>query len=722
MEQNSEIWEKVVRKLRAGMMPPQGSPRPNTVVYESLTSQIESDLDRIASLHPHLPTPAVHRLNRTEYANAIHEILGLEIDAATYLPADDSSYGFDNVVSGLQVSPTLVEAYVSAASKLSRLALGHETAPSRKTYYAREDYSQETQVEGLPFGTRGGLLARHYFPADGEYLVSWVPVRNTVGTLYGGDSPNEFVELTLDGARIKLYEIGKDIPLAANVQSDKNEVRISVKAGEHAVGLTFLANTLIPHPYLNRSYRRSVLDDNPIDGIMQSPQISQMTIQGPAAGAATGETTSRKKIFACTPASQAQETTCAKTILTSLARRAYRRPLATGDIDTLMSFYRSGSSAGFEQGLEKGVEFILAHPEFVFRTESAPTSVKPGEAYRVSDLELASRLSFFLWSQGPDDQLLKIAAAGKLHAPDVLQAEALRMLKDRRASNLVRNFALKWMDLDNLREAEPDPNLFPTFNNQLRKDLSTEVESFVGSVLLDDRNVGDLLTADHTFLNERLAKHYGIDSVLGPQFRRVTLDNPQRWGLLGKGAVLLKTSYGDRTSPVLRGAWILDKLMGTPPTPPPPDVDTDLSQPKGAPPKTLRARLESHRSKPGCNQCHGVIDPIGLAMENYDAIGRWRDRDGEANAPIDAKTVLPNGRPVEGPSELRDALFGGRDLFVRAFTEKLMMYAVGRELEYYDMPQVRAVVRRAAAQDYRLSAIVSGIVASDAFRRQAVKD
>ena len=293
------------------------------------------------------------------------------------------------------------------------------------------------------------------------------------------------------------------------------------------------------------------------------------------------------------------------------------------------------------------------------------------------------------------------------------------MLKDRRASNLVRNFALKWMDLDNLREAEPDPNLFPTFNDQLRKDLSTEVESFVGSVLLEDRNVGDLLTADHTFLNERLAKHYGISAVLGPQFRRVTLDDPQRWGLLGKGAVLLKTSYGDRTSPVLRGAWIMDKLMGTPPTPPPPDVDTDLSQPKGAPPKTLRARLESHRSKPGCNQCHGVIDPIGLAMENYDAIGRWRDRDADANAPIDAKTVLPNGRPVEGPSQLRDALFGGSDLFVRAFTEKLMMYAVGRELEYFDMPQVRAVVRRAAAQDYRLSAIVSGIVASDAFRMQA---
>jgi hypothetical protein len=369
------------------------------------------------------------------------------------------------------------------------------------------------------------------------------------------------------------------------------------------------------------------------------------------------------------------------------------------------------------------VAAILVSPEFLFRAIKTPegrAAVASGAAFPLSDLELASRLSFFLWSQGPDEALLKIAAAGKLRAPNVLQAEALRMLKDPRASSLVRNFALKWMDLDNLREVEPDPNLFPTFNDQLRKDLAVEVESFVASVLLEDRNVGDLLTANHTFLNERLARHYGIRSVLGAQFRRVTLDNPQRWGLLGKGAMLLKTSYGDRTSPVLRGAWIMDKLMGTPPTPPPPDVDTDLSQPKGAPPRTLRARLESHRSKPGCNQCHGVIDPIGLAMENYDAIGRWRDRDVEANAPIDAKTVLPNGRPVDGPSELREALFGGRDLFVRAFTEKLMMYAVGRELEHFDMPQVRAVVRRAASQDYRLSALVSSIVASDAFRMQGI--
>jgi hypothetical protein len=347
-----------------------------------------------------------------------------------------------------------------------------------------------------------------------------------------------------------------------------------------------------------------------------------------------------------------------------------------------------------------------------------PPDAQDGKAFALTDLELASRLSFFLWSQGPDEALLQVAAAGKLRAPDVLRAQALRMLTDRRASSLVGHFALKALDLDKLAEVVPDPNLFPTFDDGLRRDLATEIESFVASVLLEDRNVGDLLTADYTFLNERLARHYGITSILGPQFRRVTLEDSRRWGLLGKGAVLLRTSYGDRTSPVLRGAWVLGKLMGTPPTPPPPDVDTNLSTPKGEVPKTLRARLESHRSKPGCNQCHGVIDPIGLAMENFDAIGRWRALDLEAKAPIDARTVLPSGRAIDGPVQLREALFGGRDLFVRAFTEKMMMYAVGRELKAYDMPQIRAVVRRAAAQDYRLSAIVSGIVSSEAFRMQ----
>jgi len=379
------------------------------------------------------------------------------------------------------------------------------------------------------------------------------------------------------------------------------------------------------------------------------------------------------------------------------------------DLDSLMPYFEKGKT--FDAGVEQMISAILVTPDFLFRSIKSPGPL--------SDLELASRLSFFLWSQGPDETLLTIAAAGKLSAPGALRAQALRMLSDRRASSLVRNFAIKSLDLDKLNQVVPDPNLFPSFTDALKKDMATEVESFIASVLLEDKSVGDLLTANHTFLNDRLAKHYGIRSVAGPQFRRVTLDDPRRFGLMGKGAVLLRTSYGDRTSPVLRGAWVMGKLMGTPPTPPPPDVDTDLSTKKGELPTTVRARLESHRTKPGCNQCHGVIDPIGLALENFDAVGRWREVDAEAKAPIDAKTVLPNGRPIEGPVQLREALFGGRDVFVRAFTEKLLMYALGRELKSYDMPQVRAIVRRAATQDYRLSAIVSGIVCSDAFRLQA---
>jgi hypothetical protein len=391
-----------------------------------------------------------------------------------------------------------------------------------------------------------------------------------------------------------------------------------------------------------------------------------------------------------------------------------------------MPYFEAGQkgAGGFDEGIEQAVAAVLVDPAFLYRTIRAPSSAgsNPGDgaAFPLSDLELASRLSFFLWSQGPDDTLLKIATEGRLHQPYVLESQARRMLADNRASSLVRNFALKWLNVDNLNEVQPDPLLFPSFSDGLRKDMAVEIESFVSSILLQDRSVNDLLTANHTFLNERLARHYGITDVLGPQFRRVELQNPQRWGLLGKGAVLLRTSYGDRTSPVVRGAWVMGKLMGTPPTPPPPDVDTDLSTPKGEKPKTLRARLEQHRSKPSCNQCHGVIDPIGLALENYDAIGRWRDIDTVAEAPIDAKTVLPTGKPVDGPAQLRQGLFKeGSDQFAQALTEKLMMYALGRELEYFDMPQVRAVVHRAAKDDYRLSAIVSGVVTSDAFRMQA---
>jgi hypothetical protein len=714
--ENAEIWEKVVRKLRAGMMPPQGLPRPDAATYEALTAALETQLDRAAAAKPKLQEPGVHRMNRTEYANAIRELLGLEIDAAAFLPADDSSYGFDNVAGGLQISPTLVEGYVSAATKVSRLALGHETAPSRKIYYVREDHSQESHVEGQPFGTRGGILARHYFPADGEYMISWVPVRNTVGTLYGGDADKEEVELTLDGVRIKLYQIGKDIPLTANVQADRNEVRIPVKAGEHTVGVTFIANTYIPHVFLNRSYRRSILDDNPIEGIMQTPQISQMTIHGPIGGVPAKDTPSRRKILVCQPASAAQELSCARTILTTLARRAYRRPLTNTDTETLMNFYRSGSpEGGFEQGIEAALQFILAHPEFVFRTESAPANVKPGETYRISDLELASRLSFFLWSNLPDDELISIASQGKLKDPKILEQQVRRMLADPRAAELVKNFAGQWLGLRTLQSQTPEGTIYPDFDDNLRQAMRTEAEMFFESIVREDRSLMDLLTADYTFVNERLAAHYGISNVYGPQFRRVSLkgDLDVRRGLLGKGSVLLVTSNSDRTSPVLRGKWVLENILGTHPPDPPPNVPALKPNPTAGP-QTMRQRMEEHRANPACASCHKMMDPIGFALENFDGTGKWRVKDAGKN--LDAAGQLVDGRPINGVVSLRQALIGYSPQFIRTVTEKLLIYALGRGVEYDDMPVVRSIVRESGRNEYRFSAVVLEIVKSMPFQ------
>ena len=747
VQEHADVWEKVLRKLRGRQMPPPGSRQPDQKEIDAFATWMEAALDDPGRLKAastkvagHVP---IQRLTRTEFGATVNDLLGIELDAESLLPAEIEVHGFDNIATALSISPAFLDQYVAAARVAAKIAVGEAKPKLTSAYYPQPlTADQPAHVDGLPLGTRGGMKFRHTFPADGEYRVS---IGDLGIDLYTRAAETQHtVLLLIDGREVFRESLGspEDLklldqggaPARAAIMKRFTSIPVRVKAGTYDVGVTFIERARIE----SDEFVGFLPGDEFSRGDRAPRVIAGVRVDGPFNSPGMSETPSRRKIFVC----RTQDKACARRIAESLARRAFRRPVTSADIDSLMPYFDAGrgqglaapsGEGGFDSGVEQMVAAILVSPEFLFRAIKTPegrlpsTAFRPGkaastssEAFPLSDLELASRLSFFLWSQGPDDQLLKIAAAGKLQTPDALQSEALRMLKDPRARSLVRNFALKWMDLDNLREVEPDPNLFPSFNDQLRKDLAIEIESFVGSVLLEDRNVSDLLTANHTFLNERLARHYGISSVLGAQFRRVTLDDPQRWGLFGKGAVLLKTSYGDRTSPVLRGAWIMDKLMGTPPTPPPPDVDTDLSQPKGAPPKTLRARLEGHRSKPGCNQCHGVIDPIGLAMENYDAIGRWRDRDVEVNAPIDAKTVLPNGRPVDGPFELREALFAGRDLFVRAFTEKLMMYAVGRELEYFDMPQVRAVVRRAAPQDYRLSAVVSGIVASDAFRMQGV--
>jgi hypothetical protein len=736
IHEHADVWEGAVRKLRGRLMPPPGSRQPDQKEIDSFVSWMEGKLDNEESRSRqakagHVP---MQRMTRTEYATAVNDLLGIELDAKQLLPAEIEVNGFENVAAALSVSPAFLDQYVAAARLAARLAVGESVPKLASAHHAKpKGDDQAVHIDGLPLGTRGGMKFRHTFPADGEYRFTIpdlgvdlytrvVETRHTVVILVDG---REVFRETLGGPEDMRTVDRGGAPGRAKVMERFTNIPVQVKAGTYDVAVTFIERARIesdefvgflPGDEFSRGDRMPRL----VDGVQ---------VVGPFNSPGVSETASRRRIFIChpstplgaSPSKPNDEERCARRISENLARRAFRRAVTAEELDSLMPYFESGRKlkGGFDSGIEQVIAAVLVSPEFLYRGIQTPKSAGDRVEFALNDFELASRLSFFLWSQGPDEELLKVAGAGRLRDAAVLRAQALRMLGDPRAASLVRNFVIKWLDLDKLSEVQPDPALFPTFTEPLRQDLAVELESFIASVLLEDRNVGDLLTADYTFLNERLARHYGITSVLGPQFRRVTLDDPRRRGLLGKGAMLLRTSYGNRTSPVLRGAWVMGKLMGTPPTPPPPDVDTDLSQPKGQPPKTLRARLESHRTKPGCRQCHGVIDPIGLALENFDAIGRWQTVDLEAKAPIDASTVLPNGRAVDGPAELRQALFDGRDLFVRTLTEKLMMYALGRELRYYDMPQVRAVVRRAGDQNYRLSAIVSGIVSSDAFRMQA---
>jgi cytochrome c551/c552 len=715
--EQAEAWEKVVRKLRAGMMPPQGLPRPAPAAYEALTVALENELDRAAAAKPKLAAPGVHRANRTEYADAIHNLLALDIDPAGYLPADDASYGFDNVASGLNVSPALVEGYVSAATKISRLAVGHETEPARKVYHVREDYSQEDQVDGLSFGTRGGMLIHHYFPADGEYVISWIPVRTSVSGLYGGDSEDEKLELTINGEREKLFKIGTDVPLSTN--KDKNEVRVTVKAGQRTIGLAFIATTYVPNVDLNRHYKRSILDDNLIDGFTFTPQVSSVTVAGPYNAVKSSDTPSRRKIFICRPANAAEEVPCARKILSTLARQAYRRPVTAADTETLLSFFQAGRNAGdFEDGIERALQLILAHPEFVFRTEDAPATVRPGQAYRVSDLELASRLSFFLWSTGPDEELINLAVQNKLRNPGVFEQQVRRMVADPRSSELVKNFAGQWLQLRTLQSSTPEGVIYPNFDDNLRQAFRTEAEMFFDSIMREDRSVIDLLNGDYTFVNERLAAHYGIPNVYGSQFRRVKLDGALdvRRGLLGKGSFELVTSVADRTSPVQRGKWVLTNILGVIPPDPPPGVPTLKETGNGGAPveQTMRQRMEEHRANPACASCHKMMDPIGFALENFDGVGTWRTK--QLGQTLDASGQLTDGTKINGVVDLREALVRYSPQFVRTVTEKLLTYALGRGVEYQDMPVVRSIVSDAAHNDYRFSSLLMGIVKSDPFQ------
>ena len=691
-----------------------------------------SFLERSIDSQSHAPKAAhvpIQRLNRTEYAIAVKDLLGIEINAEEHLPTEIEVDGFTNIAAALSTSPAFLEQYISVARTVAHLAVGTPNPKLASAYFPPPGDDQDGYVDGMPLGTRGGTRFEHSFPADGEYRITLTDLYEgglypraleTEHTLVILVDRTEVFRAKVGGADdLELFDRG-GAPARAEFMARFTNIPVRVAAGVHEVVVTFIersrASTDEPifgfTPYGGFSFR----------GQMRVPRVSGgIKVEGPFGATGLSRTASREKIFVCQPESASEERACAERITATLARRAFRRPVDQNDVDRLMPFYETGRQnlGSFDGGIEHLLTALLASPDFLYRGLDGPGNAGDSEIYERSDLDLASRLSFFLWSQGPDEELLELASAGRLRDTGVLQAQAKRLLADPRARALVTGFALAWLNVDELEAVDPDDRLFPEFSEELRADFETEIELFLSSVLLEDENVQTLLTANHTFLNERLARHYGVAGVRGPQFRRVTLEDERRYGLLGKAAVLLRTSYGDRTSPVLRGAWVLEKLMATPPTPPPAGVETDLSTPAGEQPKTIRVRLERHRTAPNCNACHGVIDPYGLALENFTVTGRWREHDREADASIDAKTALPGGAVIEGPVELREALLRRDDQFVQALTQKLMMYALGRELEYHDMPQVRAVVRAAAKDDYRLSAIVAGIVSSEAFRMQA---
>jgi len=737
---SSEIWEKVVVQLRSRSMPPQGSRRPDAGAYEEVAEWLETELDRAAAARPNPGRPAnLHRLNRTEYANAVRDLLGVEIDGTAMLPPDEQALGFDTNADALSVVPALLDRYLNAAAKISRLALGDATLrPAFERYTAvRNSSSERTWLwqtdrlgEEFPLGSRGGIVARHYFPLDGEYVFKVRLDRTYTGLIRGLNVPNE-IEIRVDGKRVGYFTLGgqSDARLsgastAASEHSgnplftadDGLEVRVPLKAGLRQVTVTLVKSDAVRPEGLGPA--RIPIWGHDYDGDIRAPSVvSLLLIGGPYNGQVPEDSPSRRRILVCSPGSPREETACASKILSTLARRAYRRPATSDDVDTLMAFYKSGRAEGdFESGVRAALERLLVSPDFLFRIEADPANVKPDAPYRVSDVALASRLSFFLWSSIPDDELLDLAVQGKLADAMVLEGQVRRMLADPRArAALVGNFFSQWLQIRNVWLLTPDANRqFPWFDDNLRTAFVQETELFLESQLQEDRRVPELLTADYTFLNEQLARHYGIRHVYGSHFRRVTLTDRNRWGLLGKASILSVTSYPHRTSPTIRGKWLLENILAAPVPPPPPNVDTTLQEETAAKTTSVRAMLEQHRANPGCASCHARMDPLGFSLENFDAIGRWRTSD--RGAAIDASGVLLNGTKVDGPAALRGALVEQQEQFVKAVTEKLLMYAVGREIASYDAPAIRSIVRASAADDYRWSSIVLAIVKSTPFQ------
>ena len=676
---DAEVWESVVRKIRTGLMPPGEAPRPIRRDLDGLASWLEAGLDRAAASAPNPGSPTLHRLNRTEYANAIRDLLDLEIDASTLLPVDSSAAGFDNVADVLSTSPALIEGYLSAAMKVSRLAVGDLTAPPRiVTHRAPDDLSQTGHIEGLPLGTRGGMVVRHVFPLDAEYEFA-----------VGGGGPD--LDFTIDG---------ESVPAG-----DRGGIVRQVSAGPHT-----LAASLV------RTLRSVGVDDTFSAPLSNRGGIQSITVTGPLDPTGPGDTPSRRRIFACQPEGAEDELRCARDILGALARRAFRRPVPNDDpvMTTLVEFYEAGRGEGtFETGIQHALARILVDPRFIFRMEHVPGELAVGAVYPLTDIEIASRLSFFLWSSIPDDELLEVAASGMLSDPATLEEQTLRMLANPRSQALIDNFAAQWMGLRELEDAAPESD---GFDANLRMAFERETRRLFEHIVNEDRSIVELLDADYTFLDQRLAEHYGIPGVRGSRVRRVALDpdSPRR-GILGHGSILLVTSVANRTSPVVRGKWVLENLLGAPPPSPPAGVETNLDEtPDAVASGTLRERLEQHRANPACASCHGIMDPIGFSLENFDLTGRWREYDGDA--PIDASSKLADGTVLDGPASLRRALLLRSDAFVSTAVEKLLTYATGRAAEYYDMPAIRSIVRGAAASDYRFSSLVLGIVASPPFQ------
>ncbi len=701
-DQDSAIGEKVVRKLRMRTMPPVGAPRPDEATYGRLTTWLETRLDQAAAANPKPGSPLLHRLNRTEYASVMEDLLGLKVDVTELLPPDDSAFGFDNNAEVLSLSPVLLERYLAAADRISELALGDpDTQPASETYRARQDLSQDQHIEGLPFGTVGGMLLEHTFPLDAEYEFRLSLFRNNLEIMRGIERPHQ-LELSIDGERVFLREVGGADDLAkmrnptdgSAAINARFRIRVPVKAGRHTVTATFIQKrgigTLRLQPFV-----RSSVDTFEASG---RPHLEAITILGPYQAAGNGA-----KPIQVLPS------------LETLARRAYRRPVTEEDLATLNEFYERGKSKrGSDGGMQMALRRMLASPSFLFRTETSPDNLRPGSVHPIDPVELASRLSFFLWSSIPDEALLNAAVRGDLAKPAVLEATVKRMLADQRSARFVVNFAGQWLQLRNLKNARPNSAIFPDFDDNLRQDFRQETEMLFASVLTEDRSVLDLLRADYTFLNERLAQHYGVAGVYGSNFRRVPVVQEERKGILGHGSILTVTSHADRTSPVVRGKWILENLLGAPPPPPPPEVPALTDNAEGAVPKSLRARMELHRANAVCASCHKMMDPIGFSLENYDAVGTWRTED--SGSPIDASGKLGDGTEVNGVVSLRNALLARPEIFASTVTEKLMIYALGRGLEPSDMPAVRRIVRDAAPDNYRLKSLIMGVVRSVPFQ------